>query len=46
MSDLWTVWVGGVEVCDYYLPKIHAQKLAQEYIDDGYNDVLMEKVTA
>ena len=37
MSEkLYTVWVGGVEVNDYYLPKDRAESLAQEYLDDDY----------
>lgn len=39
----WTVWVGGVEVNDYYLTKERADSLAQEYKDDGYDDVSVEQ---
>jgi hypothetical protein len=35
----WSVWVGGIEVNDYYLPIQEAVSLAQEYIDDGYDFV-------
>lgn len=40
----YTVWVGGVEVNDYYLTKQEAEKLAQEYINDMYDDIVIEKV--
>lgn len=36
---LWSVWVGGVEVNDYYLTLEQAQELANQYQDDGYNEV-------
>ena len=35
----YSVWVGGTEVNDYYLSKAEANRLAQGYIDDGYDDV-------
>jgi len=41
---MYTVWVGGVEVNDYYLEKDEAERLAQIYRDDGYDDVVIEKV--
>lgn len=41
----YTVWVGGVEVNDYYLDsESEANELANEYIDDGYDDVIVESV--
>jgi hypothetical protein len=40
----WTVWVGGTEVNDYYLTKEKAERLAQLYRDDDYDDVVVEKV--
>lgn len=40
----YTVWVGGVEVNDYYLTKEEAENLAFEYEDDGYDDVIIEKI--
>lgn len=47
MSDkLFTVWVGGVEVNDYYLPYTKARNLAEEYISDGYDDVQIEEINA
>ena len=44
-SKLFTVWVGGVEINDYYLSKDNAYKLAQKYIDNGYDDVIVEEVS-
>lgn len=40
----YTVWVGGVEVNDYYLTKKEALELAQEYKAQDYDDVVIEKV--
>ena len=40
---LYTVWVGGVEVCDDYIDNVNqAISLAGEYIDEGYTDVFVE----
>lgn len=39
---LYTVWVGGTEVCDEYLNSLEdAQRLADEYRDEGYDDVVI-----
>jgi len=40
----WCVWVGSVEVNDYYLTYNNARNLADEYIDDGYDDVILERI--
>ena len=40
----YTVWAGGVEVNQYYITKIEAEKLAAIYIAEGYEDVYIEKV--
>jgi hypothetical protein len=40
----YTVWVGGVEVNDFYLTKAAAATVAEEYSNDGYDDVAIEKV--
>lgn len=40
----WSVWVGGIEVNDYYLTKDEAECLAQQYEADGYDDVEIEMV--
>jgi hypothetical protein len=39
-----SVWVGGVEVNDYYLTEIQANSLAKQYCDQGYDDVLIEEL--
>ena len=44
MKKLYTVWVGGTEVNDYYLTKEQAENLAFDYEIDGYNDVIVEEV--
>jgi len=40
----YTVWVGGSEVNDTYLTKDEADDLAQEYLDDDYDDVIIEEI--
>ena len=41
----YTVWVGGSEVNDYYLESLSdAETLADEYREDGYDDVQVEAV--
>jgi hypothetical protein len=42
----WTVWVGGLEVNDYYLTQDEAKKLAQAWKDDDYDEVVIEQVSA
>ena len=44
MIEHYTVWVGGSEVNDYYLTQSEAQTIAQQYITDGYDDVIIERV--
>jgi hypothetical protein len=39
----WSVWVGGVEVNDYYLDKTTAEQVAAEYRTQGYDDVIVWK---
>ena len=41
--DKYVVWVGGTEVNDYALTFEEAENLAQEYIDDGHDDVAIEE---
>ena len=43
-EKLFTVWVGGVEVNDNYLTKEEADRLATEYEDEGYDDVVIEEI--
>lgn len=38
----YSVWVGGIEVNDYLLTKIEAELLAAEYINQGYDDVVIK----
>ena len=46
MSDkLYSVWVGGVEVNNFYLAKKDAFRMAGEWINDGYDDVQIAEVT-
>ena len=40
----YSVWVGGTEVNDYYLTETLAEELANEYIEDGYDDVKIEQI--
>ena len=40
----YTVWVGGTEVNDFLLTKEKAEELAESYIEDGYDDVAIDKV--
>ena len=40
----YSVYVGGDEVNHNYLSKEDAEILAEEYIDDGYDDVAVIKV--
>lgn len=42
MVNIYTVWVGGTEVCDTLLPKEEADELANLYKLQGYEDVQVE----
>lgn len=42
-NDKYTVWVGGVEVNDTFMPKEEAVELANSYRKQGYKDVHIEK---
>ena len=39
MKRIYSVWVGGVEVNDYYQTLENAKKLASQFTDRGYDDV-------
>ena len=39
---MYTVWVGGVEVNDYLLNLRAAKLLANKYIDNDYDEVVIE----
>lgn len=41
---IYTVFVGGTEVTAFYLSKEQAEQLAQDYIDEGYDDVAIVEV--
>jgi hypothetical protein len=42
---MWTVWVGGLEVNDYHLTTIaEAERLAQYWKDEGYDEVAIEEI--
>lgn len=43
-EKLFTVWVGGVEVNNYYLTLEQAKELAKEYELDGYDDLQIEEI--
>jgi hypothetical protein len=40
----WSVWVGGVEVNDYYLTFYEATELSMQYTHKGYTDVCIQKI--
>ena len=42
IDTVWTVWVGGTEVNDYYMAKDKALSLASYWKDRGYNDVKVQ----
>lgn len=42
----YSVWVGGIEVNDFYLSKKDAEKLKREYERDGYDDVVIRREVA
>ena len=44
MGKLYTVWVGGTEVNDYLMSEYDADELADQWIDDGYDDVSIQFV--
>jgi len=39
----WIVWVGGVD--DYYTNYERAKKHYDEWIEEGYDDVIIEEIT-
>lgn len=43
-ENLYTVWVGGVEVTDHYVRLNTAERIKAEYISNGYDDVEIEKI--
>jgi hypothetical protein len=43
-TQKYTVWVGGVEVNNFYLLWTEAVAIASEFILDGYQDVQVQRV--
>lgn len=43
-TQKYTVWVGGVEVNDFYLSWTEAVAIAGEFMSDGYQDVQVQRV--
>lgn len=40
-------WMGDVEICDYYLTRAEAEKIAKEYkAVYGFDDAITKEVTA
>lgn len=44
MNKLYTVWVGGTEVNDFYVNYKCALEIAESYKAKGYDDVQIEQV--
>jgi len=42
MSIKFSVWVGGVEVNDNLLTLDEAQRIAKNWLDEGYDDVQLD----
>jgi hypothetical protein len=43
-DERWTVWVGGVEVVDYYVTKQVANQIKNKWLVKGYTDCQIEEV--
>ena len=41
---MFTVWVGGTEVNDYYVYYDEAKRLYDYYKEEGYTDVIVEEI--
>jgi sirohydrochlorin ferrochelatase len=46
MTDLYTVFVGGMEVTMLYVTKDKAEEVTEEYKSDGYDDIAIIPMTA
>jgi hypothetical protein len=46
LTAKWIVWVGGGEVNSHYLEEYQAKDIAQAWIGRGYDDVVVEEVSA
>jgi hypothetical protein len=43
-AQKYTVWVGGIEVNNFYLLWTEAVAIAGEFVSEGYRDVQIERV--
>lgn len=44
MKLVYSVWVGGGEINDYYLTKEQAEKIAEKWRSMGYDEVQIEEI--
>jgi|TARA_R100001369_G_scaffold67329_1_gene94798 hypothetical protein len=44
IKSVYTVWVGGCEVNEDYLTLRDAKDMEAEYLNDGYDDVVIEEL--
>jgi|TARA_B110000444_G_scaffold167757_1_gene156686 phosphotransferase system IIB component len=44
IKSVYTVWVGGGEVNDHYVNLSEAKDIKQMYLDEGYDDVIIEEL--
>ena len=43
-NNNYTVWVGGGEITDYYVDHYTAEVIARQWIEQGYDDVKIERI--
>ena len=43
MKNVYSVWVGGSEINDYYINIKEARRLKEVYLDNGYKNVIIRK---
>ena len=41
---MYSVWVGGGEVNDYYIDRDEAERIAERWRDRGYDDVVVDEI--
>ena len=41
---MWTIWVGGSEMSDYYVTKEKAEDIALQWRQAGYDDVIVQEL--
>ena len=44
MDCRYSVWVGGTEINDFYLNRLQAENLAEKFINNGFDDVKIDKI--